>query len=162
MSAPAHWLSERGRGRGVFVVRATELRAAAGRRLGFVDVTDRIELELMRTGIEQGACTAFCIQPSCALVINEWGIGAQRDLSRRLGSLFTPQSSRTQVAQILLGGASLTIPVRDGTLWLGRRQRVVLVELGDPRQRTIALQLIGTSAGSGASSLWPSYSMPAP
>lgn len=183
MSAPAHLFSDKSSELAPFTVRAGYLEVAADHRFGFVDLTELIEIELMRAEIDQGACIAFSTHTTCALVINEWEDGALEDLGRRLQSLFAPESyyahddltlrtrnltsgerrnGHAHVAQMIMGGASLTIPVRDGALLLGRWQSVILVELDQPRPRTIALQLMGTSAVPVPPEGRPSMSLPAP
>lgn len=140
-----------------------DLMARANRRLGFVDLTDHLETSLTRAGIWDGACVAFSRHTTCALLINEWEDGALEDLRDRIRWLFPPDdyyahddhSRRTQnlmpaerrngqahVAAMLMGGASLAIPVRRGRLMLGRWQRVILLELDHPKDRSVALQFL--------------------
>ena len=140
-----------------------DLIARADRRLGFVDLTEHLELSLNREGIWDGACIAFSRHTTCALLINEWEDGALEDVRNRIESLFPPDDyyahddhdRRTQnlmpserrngqahVAAMLMGGTSLAIPVRSGRLLLGRWQRVILVELDHPKNRSIALQFL--------------------
>ena len=135
-------------------------------RLDFVDLTHHLEKRLRAHGMEHGACVVFARHTTCALVVNEWERGALADFRRRLEELFPADayyehddlSLRTQnlvpgerrnghahVAQMLLGGSSLSIPVRSGRLLLGRWQRVLLVELDEPKEREVAVELLGPS-----------------
>jgi secondary thiamine-phosphate synthase enzyme len=102
-------------------------------------------------------------------VINEWEDGALEDLRGRLDSLFPPGDyyahddleRRTQnltederrngaahVAQMIVGGTSHVIPVAEGRPMLGEWQRLFLLELDEPKPRTIVLQFLGSSTQS--------------
>lgn len=144
---------------------ATDFIVRADFRFGFVDVTDAIRERVELAGLTEGACVAFCRHTTCALLVNEWEDGAQEDFRRRIETLFPPDDYyahddldvRTQnlvpnerrnghahVVQMLMGGTSVTLPVRGGDLLLGRWQRVALVELDHPKDRSIALQMLGS------------------
>jgi secondary thiamine-phosphate synthase enzyme len=146
------------------LTRAGDLRVRASTRLGFVDLTEPIQRAVTGAGLVEGACIAFARHTTCALVVNEWEDGALDDLRRGLERFFPPDAyyahddlaRRTQnlteeertnghahLAQMFLGGTSVTVPVREGSLLLGRWQRIVFVELDGPRERTIALQMLG-------------------
>lgn len=139
----------------------TIVTVTAPRRLGFVDVTPALEREVARAGGD-GFALAFCRHTTCGLLINELEDGAQADLAARLDHLFPPSTYyahddlaiRTQnlqpgeranghahVAQMLMGGTSHTIPVADGVPLLGRWQRLLLVELDEPKPREVVLQV---------------------
>ena len=136
-------------------------------RFDFVDLTYHVDRRVRAHELEEGACVVFARHTTCALIINEWERGALVDFRRRLEDLFPPDdyyehddlSRRTQnlvagerrnghahVAQMLIGGSSLSVPVRDGCLLLGRWQRIIFVELDGPKERLIAVELLGRSA----------------
>ena len=144
-----------------------DLTVRAHTRLGFVDVTEELESATLEAGIWEGACLAFNRHTTCALLINEWEDGALDDLRRYIERLFPPDdyyahddlTRRTQnlmpgerrngpahVAAMFLGGSSVTIPIRRGRLDLGRWQRVMLVELDEPKDRSISVQFLSTAA----------------
>lgn len=133
----------------------------APRRFGFVDVTPALEREVAHAGGD-GFAIAFSRHTTCALLVNELENGVQEDLAARLDELFPPSiyyahddlSIRTQnlqpderanghahVAQMLMGGTSHTIPVAAGRPLLGRWQRLLLVELDEPKPREVVLQV---------------------
>ena len=139
----------------------TIVTVEAPRRHGFVDLTPALEREVARAGGD-GFVIVFCRHTTCALVINELEEGAQADLAARLDELFPPSiyyahddlSVRTQnlqpderanghahVAQMLMGGTSHTIPIAGGATLLGRWQRLLLVELDEPKPREVVLQV---------------------
>jgi secondary thiamine-phosphate synthase enzyme len=142
----------------------TTVTVTAAARLGFVDVTPLLEREVTAAGALDGFALAFSRHTTCALLINELEDGAQQDLRTRLDQLFPPAvyyahddlTIRTQnlqpgeranghahVAQMLMGGTSHTIPISSGELMLGRWQRLLLVELDEPKPREIVFQVYG-------------------
>ena len=150
-------------GRGVVWREGLDLTARADGRLGFVDLTDDLDAVVKDAGVWEGACLAFCKHTTCALVINEWEDGALEDLRGHIDKTIPPSAyyahddhtRRTQnlipaerrngpahLAAMLMGGASLIVPVRRGGLHLGRWQRAILVELDEPKERSIAVQLL--------------------
>ena len=139
-------------------VRATET-------LGCVDLTDEIERLLTEAGVSQGLCVVFCAHTTASVLVNEWEDGALDDLRHWIGSAFPSDryyahddlGRRTQnlqrherrnghahLAQMTLGGTSQALPVANGRLCLGRWQRVFLIELDEPRERTIVVQFAGS------------------
>jgi secondary thiamine-phosphate synthase enzyme len=142
----------------------TIVTVEAPRRFGFVDLTPALEREVARLGHGDGFAITFSRHTTCALLINELEDGVQHDLAARLDHLFPPSiyyahddlGIRTQnlqpderangaahVAQMLMGGTSHTIPVAGGEPLLGRWQRLLLVELDEPKPREVVLQVYG-------------------
>lgn len=130
-------------------------------RLGFVDLTPLLERAVRDELVGDGFAIVFSRHTTCALVINELEDGVQSDIAGRLDELFPPSiyyahddlSIRTQnlqpgeranghshVASMLMGGTSHTIPIAGGELLLGRWQRLLLVELDEPKPREIVFQ----------------------
>ena len=135
------------------------------RRLAFVDVTDDLRRAIKDSGITDGCVVAFCAHTTCALLINEWEIGALDDLRRRLEALVPGEvyyahddlDRRTQnlqegherangqahVTQMLLGATSHAVPVTAGEPMLGQWQRLLLLELDEPKDRSIVFHVFG-------------------
>ena len=139
---------------------------SAAQRFGFVDLTDELEAAIARARLSEGLCIAFCRHTTCGLLINEWEDGAQEDLVKRLGILvpdgtyfahddlerrtqnLVPDeraNGRAHVLQMLIGGNSQVVPVSGGIPLLGRWQRLFMLELDEPKQRSIVFQTVGTS-----------------
>ncbi|MBI5937748.1 MAG: YjbQ family protein [Betaproteobacteria bacterium] len=53
-----------------------------------------------------------------------------------------PRNAHSHILAMLLGGSE-TIPIADGELILGRWQSVLLAELDGPRERGVAVQIVG-------------------
>jgi secondary thiamine-phosphate synthase enzyme len=143
-----------------------EHSATAAARLDFLDLTEDLERAVKDSGVTQGCVVAFCSHTTAALLINEWEDGALEDFRRRLEALVpddVPYSHddlerRTQnlqegherpngkshVAQMLIGGSSHAIPVTGGKPMLGRWQRLMLIELDEPKERQVVFHVFGT------------------
>lgn len=135
------------------------------RRLAFVDVTDDLRRAIKDSGVTDGCVVAFCAHTTCALLINEWEDGALDDLRRRLEALVPGQvyyahddlERRTQnlqegherangqahVTQMLLSATSHAVPVTAGEPMLGQWQRLLLLELDEPKDRSIVFHVFG-------------------
>lgn len=136
----------------------------AGSRFAFVDVTDELQRAVKDTGVTSGCAVVFCAHTTCALIINEWEDGALEDLVGRLEQLVPRDdyfahddlTRRTQnlvanerangqahVLQMIIGGTSHSIPVAGGEPLLGVWQRLFLLELDEPKDRSITFHVFG-------------------
>jgi secondary thiamine-phosphate synthase enzyme len=129
-----------------------------------VDLTEDLVRAVKDSGVTEGCSVAFCAHTTCNLFINELEDGALADLQGRLDSLIPSRiyyahddlerrtqnlvpdersNGRSHVIQMVLGGTSQTIPVSSGELVLGRWQRLLLLELDEPKDRTCVFQVWG-------------------
>ena len=143
----------------------SELSVTAERALTFLDLTEDLRRAVKDAGVTEGCAVAFCAHTTCALLINEWESGALEDFRRRLASLVPSEegylhddlelrtenvevaherpNGRAHVAQMLLGATSHAIPVTGGDPLLGRWQRLLLLELDEPKERRIVFHVFG-------------------
>jgi secondary thiamine-phosphate synthase enzyme len=143
----------------------TEIRVTPASRLAVVDVTDDLRAAVQEAGVTDGFALAFCPHTTCTLLLNELEDGALDDLRRRLDRVVPTAihyahddlerrtqnlqegheraNGRSHVAQMLLGGASHAIPVEEGEPALGRWQRLLLLELDEPRERVVRFRVYG-------------------
>jgi secondary thiamine-phosphate synthase enzyme len=134
-------------------------------RYGFVDVTDDLRRAIKDSGVTDGCAVAFCAHTTCALLINEWEDGALSDLRARLEALIPADvyyahddlERRTQnlqeghermngqahVTQMILGATSHAIPVLAGEPALGQWQRLLMIELDEPKERSVVFHVFG-------------------
>jgi secondary thiamine-phosphate synthase enzyme len=106
----------------------------------FVDITDEVQTALAGSGIRDGQVTVFSPQNSCSLLVQERESGLLADIEQamqRLGA-FSDIARST-----LVGSPSVVLPAVAGRLRLGMWQRVLLVELGEPRTRAVVVQITG-------------------
>jgi secondary thiamine-phosphate synthase enzyme len=120
-----------------------------------IDIT--AEVAGLVTSLNGGLCSLFVEHTTCALTVltNEMGIAEDllsvlRDLVPKTGAYVHDSVDHVR-AHVLaaLVGPSVSVPVRDGRLGLGRFQRIVLVEFEGPRQRTIEVDLALTLGREG-------------
>jgi len=143
----------------------TTIETLAPERLAFVDLTDELRRAVKDSGVTDGAAIAFCPHTTCQLLVNEWEDGAIDDFRRRLRELVPEEGyyahddleRRTQnlqdgherangqahVTQMLLSATSHAIPVAGGEPMLGQWQRLMLVELDDPKERQVVFHVFG-------------------
>jgi secondary thiamine-phosphate synthase enzyme len=137
----------------------------AAERFAWSDLTDELRRAIKDSGITDGMAVAFCRHTTCALIINEWEDGAMADfrarleaivpndvyyahddMERRTQNLSEPHERRNgqaHVKQMLLGATSHAIPVAAGEPMLGRWQRLLFVELDEPKDREIVFHVFG-------------------
>ncbi len=129
----------------------------------FVDVTDRVERIVARSGVADGMAVVFSRHTTAAITINELEPLLLEDMAEFLERLapraaayrhndfsvrtvnMTPDESpngHAHCLQLVLG-ASQTIPIQNGRLALGRWQRIFMVELDHARPRVAVVQAFG-------------------
>lgn len=142
-----------------------EIAVQAGSSPGIVDITDEVARRVTRSGIEHGIALVFCTHTTCGLLINELedglaedfraataslipnGYFAHDDLSRRTQNLQRPDeraNGAAHIRQMLFGATSQVVPVTDGSLALGTWQKLLFVELDEPRPRKLLITTFGT------------------
>lgn len=143
----------------------SSIEVVADGRLGAVDLTDELRRAVKDSGITDGCVVAFCAHTTCALIVNEWEDGALDDLRRRLHAIVPDdvyyahddlerrtqnlqegherRNGRSHVTAMVLGATSHAIPVLAGEPMFGQWQRLMLLELDEPKDRTILFHVFG-------------------
>jgi thiamine phosphate synthase YjbQ (UPF0047 family) len=116
--------------------------AVASSRLGFVDITDEVELAVRDSPVANGRVTILRTEPGCALVVNEQERGLHADVQATIQRLGLGGETTPPV-----GSASLVLPVVDGRIHLGTWQRILMLELEEPRARPLLVHVVGESDG---------------
>lgn len=108
--------------------------------LDILNITERLEEVVRKSGIKDGTTTVFVSGSTAAITTIEFEPGLESDMRRALSMLFPKEmeyehhkrwgdhNGHSHVRASFLG-PSLTIPVTDSSLTLGRWQQVVLIEL---------------------------------
>ena len=146
--------------------RMTTIDVTAPERYAYLDLTDELRRAVKDSGVTDGAAIAFCSHTTCALLINEWEDGALADFRARMRALVPDEDHyyahddlerRTQnlsesheranghahVKAMLLSATSHAIPVIAGEPSFGRWQRLILLELDEPKERQVAFHVFG-------------------
>ncbi len=141
------------------------IQVLSDRRHQFTDLTDELRRAVKDAGVTTGAAIVFCAHTTAALLINEWEDGAMEDLTKRLEALVPgdvyyahdDMTRRTQnlaesherangqahVTNMILGATSHAIPVAGGEPLFGRWQRLLMLELDEPKEREIVVHVFG-------------------
>ncbi len=143
----------------------TTVEVTASERYGFLDLTDDLRRAIKDAGVTEGAAIAFCEHTTAVLLINEWEDGAMADFRRHLTDLVPHEGIyyahddfdiRTQnmnederknghahVKAMMLSATSHAIPVVAGEPGFGRWQRLIFLELDEPKERRVTFQVFG-------------------
>lgn len=116
-----------------------------------VDITSQVQAQLGKTQSVQGVCVVFAAHTTCALTTADLDPGTDQDLLDALRALLPRQQYRhphdpTHAPDHILStllGASVQVPFADRQLLLGVWQRIILVELDGPRERTVYVSVLG-------------------
>jgi secondary thiamine-phosphate synthase enzyme len=143
----------------------TTVTVSTPNRYDYLDLTDDLKRAIKDSGVTEGAAIAFCSHTTCALLINEWEDGALADFRRQLTDLVPHEGvyyehddldKRTQnlnpeervnghshVKSMLLSATSHAIPVVAGEPAFGAWQRLIFLELDEPKDRKIMFHVFG-------------------
>lgn len=119
-----------------------------------VDVTEQVTGAVRRSRVRDGICTVAVMHTTAGVFVNENADpDVQRDLIQALARVVPDDAGYAHAGgnspghiKSVLVGASLTIPIRDGALDLGRWQGVYLAEFDGPRTRSATITCIGDPA----------------
>lgn len=120
------------------------------------DITSRVNHIVQRLKVEEGLCHLYVPHTTAGIIVNEnEDPDVVRDILERLEAL-VPRGGRYHHAEgnahshikASLMGHSLTIPIEEGKLALGRWQAIFLAEFDGPRERTVIVSVTMTAAKS--------------
>ena len=119
-----------------------------------VDITETVEQTLRDMNAQDGICVVFAAHTTCALTTADLDPGTDQDLLDALRRLLPKISYRhphdpSHTPDHLLSsiiGPSIMVPYAKGQLQLGTWQRIILVELDGPRQRTVHISCLNSNA----------------
>jgi secondary thiamine-phosphate synthase enzyme len=141
------------------------IQVSPEKRHSFLDLTDDLRRAVKDSGVTEGCAVVFCAHTTCALIINEWEDGALDDFRSRLEQLVPPdvyyahddlerrtqnlqegherENGQAHVSQMILGATSHAIPVKAGEPMFGQWQRLLLLELDEPKERDVVFHVFG-------------------
>ncbi len=130
----------------------------------FLDLTDHVREHVSRAGIRHGQVTVMTPHTTTAVAINESETGFLNDFRRLIAEMVPVEgyyehddhevrtenlqedefiNGHAHVRQMRVGTTSATIPVVDGELVIGQWQRILFIELDQPRARRAILHTQG-------------------
>jgi secondary thiamine-phosphate synthase enzyme len=122
----------------------------------FVDVTRRVQAAVDASHVDDGICLVYSPHTTAAITINENAdpdvvsdlLRAYADLIGDEGRFRHAEGNSGGHALTSLVGPSVTLPIHDGQLHLGRWQAIYLCEFDGPRQRSVQVQVLGDRGAS--------------
>jgi secondary thiamine-phosphate synthase enzyme len=141
------------------VVVAHVLNLTTRHRFELINLTQRVEELVGKTGIRQGVALLQSLHSTAALFVNEWQEALLEDFRTLLEQAVRAnapwrhndprysdcdRSNAASHLRALLLGSSAMLAVRRGQLVRGTWQSIILAELDGPRTRSVSLQILGT------------------
>ncbi len=145
-------------------IRTEVLHFASTAPAEFWDITEDAREVVARSGVRHGQITVYSPHTTTSIAVNESETGFLNDL-RRLLNLVVPEddyyehddhelrtenlqedeflNGHSHCRQMLVGASSVTIPVVEGELVLGRWQRILFAELDQARDRRVVFHAQG-------------------
>ncbi len=130
----------------------------------FWDISDLVREVVARSRVRHGQVTVHTPHTTTSIVLNESETGFLNDYRRAIGELVPADAyyehddhelrtenlqedehlnGHSHVRQLLVGSASVTIPVVDGQVLLGTWQKVLYAELDQARDRKVIVHAQG-------------------
>jgi len=130
----------------------------------FWDLTDHVRVVVEASGVRHGQVTVHTLHTTTSLVVNEAESGFFNDFRRLMremvpaGRYYEHDDRELRVEniqedelvnghahcrQLVAGSSSVTLPVVDGEVLLGRWQRVMFLELDQARARRVVVHAQG-------------------
>ena len=126
-----------------------EMMVKTGRKEEFVDITDRVQEVVSKSGVSQGVCYIFIPHTTAGITINE---NADPDVVRDILSALDrvipdhwefrhAEGNSPAHIKASLMGCSLYVLVKGGQLALGTWQGIYLCEFDGPRTRKVWVEV---------------------
>ena len=119
------------------------------KELDLVDLTERVEKIIERSGIKDGLCCVFCPGSTGSVMLNEYENDLMEDFKDEIRRIIRENgyrhwgNARSHLRSILVGN-NQTIPIRDGRLELGTWQQIIFCNFDTrSRNRRIVVKVIG-------------------
>lgn len=118
-----------------------------------INITQEVQRLVPRLTMQEGVCNLFVLHTTAALVTADLDPDTADDFLDAFEALIpklpyrhrhNPAHVKDHIMATILG-SSLTIPIEKGELVLGAWQKIMLVELGGPRERTITISFLNTA-----------------
>lgn len=130
----------------------------------FWDLTEMTREVVARSGVRHGQVTVHTLHTTTTIVLNESETGFLNDFRRTIDLLVPAEgyyehddhalrtenlqedeylNGHAHIRQLLVGGASATIPVVDGEVLLGTWQKVLFAEFDQARERRVVFHAQG-------------------
>ena len=140
-----------------FIIEKLSVKSSKATEL--IRITEEVRKTVQLTGLKNGIVNVFTLHTTTGITINEDDKKLEDDIARFLVKLvpeddsyahhrFFRKDGRMAVnayshIRASLLGVSVAIPLQDGSLVLGSRQNIYLVDLDGPQTRGLVVQVVG-------------------
>lgn len=117
-----------------------------------IDITEKIQDEVRKSGMQHGLCMLFVKHTTAALTTADLDPGTDQDMLDAFDKIVpqlqyrhphNPKHVPDHIMSSIIG-PSVAVPVENGVLDMGTWQRIILVELDGPKERKVALSFISS------------------
>jgi secondary thiamine-phosphate synthase enzyme len=132
----------------------TSFQISTNKRGQMLDITDKVQSFVGKSGIKNGQILVFCPHTTAAITINENADPSVVDdilmtleelvPQHRRGYRHSEGNSDAHVKSSLVG-ASVCLIVKNASLCLGTWQAIYFCEFDGPRNRQVNIQIVGSS-----------------
>lgn len=139
-----------------------ELEVSTGGSFEVCDITDNIRAVVRESGVREGMAVVTSLHTTCALSVNENEERLFEDIRNFFLTIASPEASykhndlhlrvnippdepenaHAHLIAMMLGNSEI-VTVHNGALVLGGYQSLLLLEMDGPRERTLAIQVLG-------------------
>lgn len=117
-----------------------------------IDITEKIQDEVRKSGMQHGLCMLFVKHTTAALTTADLDPGTDQDMLDAFDKIVpqlqyrhphNPKHVPDHIMSSIIG-PSVAVPVENGVLYMGTWQRIILVELDGPKERKVAFSFISS------------------
>ena len=139
-----------------------EIQISTAQSFTVHDVTDAVQAVVSESGMQEGTVTITSLHTTCALSVNEneerllddirdfFLAVAPAEQAYKHNDLHLrvdippdePENAHAHLIAMMVGNSEV-VTVHNGALGLGRYQSILLLEMDGPRERKLAVQVLG-------------------
>jgi len=131
----------------------SEIKIKTKNAYDFIDITESVEKEVEKSKIKNGMIFLNSLHNTACLIIQENDETIFEDmkkffdkilpLNEKYSHSYEGSLNATAHLKSNLLSQSITLPIKNGNLVLGTWQRIIFVELFEPRERTVFVTILG-------------------
>jgi len=122
-------------------------------KMEFIDITEDVKREVERSGVREGLVNVYTRHTTASIVINEDEEGLLKDFLASLQRIVPDDiynylhnridNNASGHIRSLMLSPEVSVPIKEGKLWLGTWQSIFFLELDGPRRRSFAITVLG-------------------
>jgi len=130
-----------------------EFIMSTSRRIQVIDITDRVNKVVDKSGLKDGICQILVPHATAGIILEENESGLVRDIEKKIEEMFPKgagyehdkidDNANSHLASGFIGQSRI-LPIKDGRIVRGTWQRPMLLEFDGPRSsRRVFITVIG-------------------